>query len=414
MKTNKIICLDAGHGGNDPGASANGMRESDIALDVTTRLGERLMRAGLTVLLSRPADTNPGINARWQLANKQQADYFVSIHVNAGRGTGAETFYFRDSSERSCRSEGFAHYVNNQYADTMGLHNRGVKPDTQAHRGAIGVLRHTHMPAILLELAFIDSPANNPDVNILRNRRDEMVDVLADAMLDYFDIEDEREELPLESSPSIAPVLTMDVLGTVQDIGGYIDNGVAMVRLTDIAPALGYIAVWDGERRIPVIVDGVAQLPEVTDETAATAYQLLEDVGGEKLLLCMEEVRTLRELVHWEARGEDEIGQILVANVVFNRLRSPNFPNSIHDVIFQPGAFTPVKRPEFDYGVVVHSPLTNAAVNRAIGGADYSQGATFFHALSSLTPGVWHERAVQDGRLVHLFDHGGHRFYKEA
>ena len=79
-------------------------------------------------------------------------------------------FIHWDNSERSRRSENFVHYVNNRYAEKMGLHNRGVKPDTQTHIGVIGVFRHTQMPAILVELAFINSPLTNPDVPILKNK----------------------------------------------------------------------------------------------------------------------------------------------------------------------------------------------------------------------------------------------------
>jgi len=57
---------------------------------------------------------------------------------------------------------------------------------------------------------------------------------------------------------------------------------------------------------------------------------------------------------------------------------------------------------------------TFKAVEKAMSGTDLSHGTTFFHAISRLTPEVWHERAVREGRLVILFEHGNHRFYKEA
>jgi hypothetical protein len=67
----------------------------------------------------------------------------------------------------------------------MGLTNHGVKPDTQTHVGSLGVLRFSSMPAILVELAFIDSPLHNPDVAILRDRRPDMARALADGVFKF-------------------------------------------------------------------------------------------------------------------------------------------------------------------------------------------------------------------------------------
>ena len=411
MNNKRIICLDAGHGGSDPGAVANGMREAEIVFNVTGILKEKLEQAGLAVILSRPDENiDPGINPRWQFANGNQADYFISIHVNAGGGSGAETFYFRDNSERSCRSENFAHYVNNRYAEKMSLRNRGVKPDTQTHLGAIGVLRHTTMPAILVELAFIDSPLSNIDVFILRERQNDIATELADAILHYFDIEKDREASPSQANEITHPAMPrvdIDILGNIKDITGYIDNGRTMVWLVDIihaiseATGLNLSAVWDDLRHIPVVA-----------ETETIAYKPLDSMDGSVLLFEAEEIRLIKNTVHWESRGEDEKGQILVANVILNRLNSPHHPNSITDVILHPGAFTVTQRPDFHKAQP--SQLTISAVQQALSGTDHSQGATFFRSLTGISPDVWHERATAEGRLVRLFDHGNHRFYKEA
>ena len=247
----RIICLDAGHGGGDSGAVANGMREADITLAVTRLLGQQLEFAGFSIIYTRSDTSGRTINERWQFANAQGADYFISIHVNAGGGTGVETFYFRNDSKRSRHSENFAHYVNNHYAEATGLRNRGVKPDTQTRLGSIGVLRHTRMPAILVELAFIDSPLHNPDVALLRIRQDAIAFALLDGILKYSTIEaiNETEETTTQQ----ANLLTLDILGKEQQVRGFIDNGETFVRLTDFTNALGFVATWDSQRYIPVI-----------------------------------------------------------------------------------------------------------------------------------------------------------------
>jgi len=184
--TQKIkIFIDPGHGGNDPGAVSNGMRESDITLEVSKNLADLLKLAGLEVRLSRTEDRIVPLNDRWQAANAWGADYFISIHVNAGRGTGSETFIAATKPQ----DRAFATAINDVYAKTMSLRNRGVKLDTEAAVGSLGVLRLSHMPAILVELGFIDSPANNPDVDMLRNKRPEMAAALANGLLQFLDID---------------------------------------------------------------------------------------------------------------------------------------------------------------------------------------------------------------------------------
>ena len=140
---------------------------------------------------------------------------------------------------------------------------------------------------------------------------------------------------------------------------------------------------------------------------------------GQLLVNMANRCRDILERIVWaEARGEDEKGQILVVNVIKNRLASPRYPNTLHDVIFAQGAFTPTTRADFNDAQP--NSRTISAVNRAINGEDYSQGATYFHSVSGIIAAelegrqVWHERAVAEGRLVFLFDHGNHRFYREV
>ena len=196
------IWIDAGHGGNAPGAVYKDVQEKEIVLDVSMRLGS-LLSTDFNVIYSRSEDSSLSIDERWKAANLANMDYFISIHANAGGGTGVETFYYKDNTERSRRSEVFARTLNDSYAEIMGLRNRGVKPDTQTAVGSIGVLRKTNMPAILVELAFIDSPPQNPDVNILQNKRAEMAQALAKGIYKYLGME---PSLPASQAESLIRV----------------------------------------------------------------------------------------------------------------------------------------------------------------------------------------------------------------
>jgi len=211
----KKIFIDAGHNYSNwgTGAVANGMREQDITFDVAFELGRLLTAAGLDVMLSRPTvqtnlgtSNNSSINARWQMSNAWAADFFISIHANAGGGTGAETLFFRGDSA------GFAHTVQDVYSEEMGLRNRRVW-----QRDDVAVIRHATCPAILVELAFIDSPPANPDIEILRNRRPEMAAAVAKGVLAHLGVDPSAataEGLSPKGAVPLARFNTLDELPT--------------------------------------------------------------------------------------------------------------------------------------------------------------------------------------------------------
>ncbi|MDR2167267.1 MAG: N-acetylmuramoyl-L-alanine amidase [Clostridiales bacterium] len=240
------IFIDAGHNfsGFNTGAVGNGMREQDISFDVAFELGRILGAAGLEVMLSRPTletnlghDNNSAVNARWQMANNWGADYFVSIHANAGGGTGAETLYFGEDSRQ------FARTVQDIYSEAMGLRNRRIW-----ERSDLGVLRRTNCPAILVELAFIDSPLSNPDVEILRNRRPEMAAAVAAGVLEYLGVEKgvrgQRSEVRFDSVEEVpewgrGTVEKLVELGHLRGDCAGLDLSVDMLRILVIHDRAG-------------------------------------------------------------------------------------------------------------------------------------------------------------------------------
>ncbi len=111
-------------------------------------------------------------------------------------------------------------------------------------------------------------------------------------------------------------------------------------------------------------------------------------------------------IVEAEATGGDMKSKILVANVVINRVKSSDFPNTLTEVIYQGNGqqFQPIMDGRF-YSVTV-SQSTVEAVERALAGEDYSQGATYFASLYAAGPGSWHAE-----HLMKLFEYGGHAFF---
>ena len=124
-----------------------------------------------------------------------------------------------------------------------------------------------------------------------------------------------------------------------------------------------------------------------------------------------EELEVLLRIVEAEAGGEDEDGRLLVANVVLNRVNSEEFPNTVSEVVFQKEGAVAQFSPAYSgkYYRVEVSDATISAVGRALMGEDISQGALYFVARKRADGNSlkWF-----DEKLVFLFEHGGHEFFK--
>ena len=148
----KSICLDAGHGGSDPGACGCSMEEAKNTLDSVKRLKGLMENAGWTVYLTRDSDTYVSLSARTNYANSKGVTTFASIHNNAfnGSATGIETlcqpgYMASQSGSQAKKIQARMHEA------WPALANRGAKEQN------LHVTRETNMTATLSELAFIDN-----------------------------------------------------------------------------------------------------------------------------------------------------------------------------------------------------------------------------------------------------------------
>lgn len=199
------IVIDAGHGGKDAGATANGLREKDVVLAVARKLGAYIEQylGDVEIVYTRDDDRFIELNERGRIANEAGGKLFVSIHANAARNTrahGTETYFLgmhrTNSAQRVMerensvvrlesnpdhykaldqqelilrtlaqsaymrKSEELAGLVQNQFQDRVGRKNRGVK------QAGFYVLWSASMPAILVELGFV---TNRSDASFLRS-----------------------------------------------------------------------------------------------------------------------------------------------------------------------------------------------------------------------------------------------------
>lgn len=178
------ICIDPGHGGRDPGARApGGVTEADVSLQAGLSLSRELRARGHAVLLTRtgPADLAPAepdwrkgkgedLKMRWVAANGWGADLFVSLHCNASssaESNGAWVLY----ADPSDKGRALAHAVFARLAEIPQLVDADpeeeVVPDVipwTNYRSGVAVLRHTAMPAILVEMGFLSNVADRLDL----------------------------------------------------------------------------------------------------------------------------------------------------------------------------------------------------------------------------------------------------------
>lgn len=149
------IMLDAGHGGSNPGAVYNGRQEKDDALNLVLAIGEILQNNGIDVEYTRTTDVFETPYQKAMEANEAGVDFFVSIHRNSfprdNVVSGVESLVY---NKQGIKYE-MALNINDQLA-TIGFVNLGVK-----ERPNLVVLRRTEMPAVLVEVGFINSDIDN-------------------------------------------------------------------------------------------------------------------------------------------------------------------------------------------------------------------------------------------------------------
>lgn len=152
----KTIVLDPGHGGTDNGTTgAYGTLEKLATLKTANALYEKLKKAGARVILTRNSDTYVSLPERTAISNTNHADAFVSIHFDSAEDPhtrGHTTYYYH------AQDYNFARLVNNQITSRLGTVDRGVK------FGDFHVIRENTQPAILLELGYLSSPAEEKHI----------------------------------------------------------------------------------------------------------------------------------------------------------------------------------------------------------------------------------------------------------
>jgi len=153
------IFIDPGHGGSDPGAVGNGLQEKNVTLSISKRIRDILISEyeNVTIRMSRTGDETVSLTSRTNAANSWGADFYLSVHINSGGGTGFESYVYPRVGRPT---KTYQEHIHNKVIEQINLRNRGLK-EANFH-----VLRESHMPAVLTENGFID---NSGDAANLKN-----------------------------------------------------------------------------------------------------------------------------------------------------------------------------------------------------------------------------------------------------
>jgi N-acetylmuramoyl-L-alanine amidase len=213
------IVIDAGHGGHDPGASANGLSEAELTLDVAVRLSKLLQKQpGVDVVMTRSTDVFIPLEERTAIANREGADLFLSIHANASRNTkarGVETYYLNFATNPEAEavaarenagsaqtmhrlpeivkaialnnkvdeSRDFAAIVQRAMVRRLATRNKNLR-DLGVKQAPFIVLIGAAMPSVLAEISFV---THKQEGALLKTGayRQQIAEALLDAVLRY-------------------------------------------------------------------------------------------------------------------------------------------------------------------------------------------------------------------------------------
>jgi N-acetylmuramoyl-L-alanine amidase len=172
-----VVLIDPGHGGKDPGAiGISGIREKDVILPISQRIAEVLERNGVQVVMTRNSDYFVTLPGRVAMAERANADVFVSIHANSAGASrpevsGLETYYYDNGLT-------LARIVHSKILQSVNVRDRKVR------KARFYVLRKSSMPSILVETGFL---TGRDDAAKLKSStyRNQMADAIAEGILQY-------------------------------------------------------------------------------------------------------------------------------------------------------------------------------------------------------------------------------------
>ena len=186
------VFLSAGHGGSDPGAVSNGLKEKDINLNALLACQEVLIRHGVTVVCSRTTDVDDPVGQEVKEANASGADIAVSFHANAGGGDGFEAYYYTTSSKGKRLAT-----LGEKYVKALGQNSRGIKSGNH-----LAFVKKTKMTSVLFESFFVDNVKDKAIGDTIAEQKVFGV-AYAKAILEYLGVTYKSSDVPTSTSDRV-------------------------------------------------------------------------------------------------------------------------------------------------------------------------------------------------------------------
>jgi N-acetylmuramoyl-L-alanine amidase len=173
----KIVLIDPGHGGRDPGAvGRGGLQEKNVVLPISLRVVEELRQRGVNAQLTRSSDQTIDLAPRVRKAEGLNADIFVSIHANAislsqPGVNGLETYYYQTGLR-------LAQNIHRRILQSVNVSDRRIR------QARFYVLRKTSMPAVLVETGYVTGSIDAPRL-ATKSHQDQLAVAIANGVIDY-------------------------------------------------------------------------------------------------------------------------------------------------------------------------------------------------------------------------------------
>lgn len=247
---NKRVFIGVGHGGSDPGAVGNGLKEKDVNLDIALELKKALEQHGIIVAISRFKDEDDDITEEIKEANNFKPNIAIDVHTNAGGGKGFEVLV---------QTNKFASYSNKlgslieQEIKAMGQISRGIKTRKSTDgTDYFGFLRQVQCPSVIVECAFVDGDFQKIDT---LEERKEFGRAYAKGILNYLGITlDDKSQV---QKPSVQPKnIMVNDQGKIYsvEVDTKLIDGKTYVQLRDLEKINGIKIDYDSVKKQPIII----------------------------------------------------------------------------------------------------------------------------------------------------------------
>lgn len=197
----QVILLDPGHGGADGGAGPKDALEKDIALNISFKLRDYLQQQGALVIMTREEDKDladedtkglsrrktEDLKRRLQMINESEANFYVSIHLNAissSRWSGAQTFYASQIKE----NERAAKFIQDELRINLENTTRKAKPINRVY-----ILKYAEKPGVLVEVGFLSNPEERENLKT-EDYQEKVAASIYKGILRYYSKEKELKE----------------------------------------------------------------------------------------------------------------------------------------------------------------------------------------------------------------------------